>query len=238
MTFVSRVSLHKTAARCTIFVASLVCAIVAATATAQVASAACGTDCHGTTLANISTVQGGIAYINTSSMTNANLCTAFIDSEMWLGTTDSTFNYWIEQGITKGYHQGGTCGNGAQFFWADNRPNGGGYNEHYPGGSVGFNTTYTYKIMFDNGTTYEVDRNGTNIGYSNGSICCGGQLEAGAEANTNNDTVAVSVSGEASSLQKEVSNTWSYNWTGASVYNPEGYFSMSGYPDHDEFYSH
>jgi hypothetical protein len=153
---------------------------------------------------------------------------------MWLATTDTTFNYWVEEGITEGEHYDGTCGNGDQFFWADNRPNGGGYHEHYPGGSVGLNTTYTYKIMFDGNTTYEVDRNGSNIGYSNGSICCGTYVQAGAEATTDSATV----SGEASGLQKKLNNTWSYNWTGANVYNPEGFFTMSGNPVSDEFYAH
>ena len=219
--------------------ATLIVTVVAAAAAAGMApaaaSASCGVDCHGTTLWSPATQNSGaIAVIDTSSLSVSNWCTQTAYSTFWEGTDSAGFAYWIENGIHVGLHYNGTCGNGDQFYWADNRPNGGGYNEHYPGGAVGFNTNYTFKIFFDGGTTWEVDRNGSNIGYSNSNPCCSTAIEAGAESHQ--DTVTES--GEASGLQKYINGTWSYNWTNATVYNPTNFFTMSGHPASDEFYAH
>ncbi|MEO8970834.1 MAG: hypothetical protein ABI406_04440 [Ktedonobacteraceae bacterium] len=51
----------------------------------------------------------------------------FVDNEMWLVT--SSFNYWVEAGIKSSYAF--RFSDASVFFWADSRPNGGGYAEHY-----------------------------------------------------------------------------------------------------------
>lgn len=51
----------------------------------------------------------------------------FVNTEMWLQSSDTS--YWVEAGI-----RSCSCFNvvdGSMFFWADSRPNGGGYHEHF-----------------------------------------------------------------------------------------------------------
>jgi hypothetical protein len=212
---------------------ALVCTAAAFAGTPK-ASANCGSDCYGTTRWYPATSNSGaIAFLDTSRLSISNACTQMAVSTFWEGTDNSGPIYWIENGIHVGVHNNGTCGNGVQFYWADNRP-GLGYNEHYPGGAVGFGVNYSFKIVFDGGTTWEVDRNGTNIGFSNSNPCCSTAIAAGVESHQ--DTVTVN--GEASGLQKQIGTSWSYHWVGATVFNPQGYFTMTGNPQDDELYAH
>ena len=51
----------------------------------------------------------------------------FVEQTLWQGTNnDPTLNYWVEVGYTYGWKNQ----NILTFYWADNRPSGGGYNEH------------------------------------------------------------------------------------------------------------
>jgi hypothetical protein len=189
--------------------------------------------CYGITDAVISgsLVSGSIASINTHSLSSGNYCTGFASSEMWL-TTGSGF---IEDGIIAGVHANGTCGNGDQFFWGEFSTNLSGlYAQHFPGGSVGLNTSYSYKILFLQSLSWEVDRNGNVLGYANSSSCCSNEPEAGGESSIG----TFGDSGEASGLQKQINNTWSYGWTGAVARNTGGAFTMSGTPSSDESWSH
>lgn len=210
-----------------------VCSVVlAGVATGTAFACSSGSHCYGITDANMSpsSVSGAIAVINTSALSSGNYCTGFTTSEMWL-TTASGF---IETGIIAGEHANGTCGSGDQFFWGEFAPGAGVFAQHFPGGSVGLNTNYTHKILFDQSTTYEVDRNGNTLGWANNSTCCGSEPEAGGESNIG----TFSNSGEASGLQKQISGSWSYGWTGAVAVNTGGAFSMSGTPSSDESWSH
>lgn len=117
-------------------------------------------------------------------------CTGFIDDEMWLSDYNSPqckstlFGAcWVEAGIstwpaneTKNCHQGvdSTCG-----FWADNRDNGGGYNEHalYNFGADGVDLTpYLFYITISNATCCSSSGSkwyvNTNV-YKNGSWVAG-----------------------------------------------------------------
>jgi hypothetical protein len=51
----------------------------------------------------------------------------FVTTEMWLGTSDTA--YWVEAGIAS--DASFRVSDATAFFWADNRPNGGGYHNHY-----------------------------------------------------------------------------------------------------------
>ncbi|MGZ5232116.1 MAG: hypothetical protein ACXWC3_19015 [Burkholderiales bacterium] len=159
-------------------------------------------------------------------------CTETAYSTFWEGTDNADFSYWIEDGLHVGVHYDGTCGNGVQFYWADNRP-GGGYHEHYPGGSVGFGTNYAFKIFFDGGSTWEVDRNGNVLGYSTSNPCCSTAIQAGGESHTDD----LAETGEASGLQKFIGSSWSYNWPDAYAVHEYNFFYTFGTPASDETYS-
>src|SRR5436305_1038715 len=49
----------------------------------------------------------------------------FVNNEMWL----TTLTYWVEAGVKSDTRFNPP--DSSVFFWADNRPNGGGYAEHY-----------------------------------------------------------------------------------------------------------
>lgn len=66
----------------------------------------------------------------------------FIDNEMWLYGNGGQ-NYWVEDGYST-YSNGHSTR--IDYFWADSRPNGGGYTEHdlatVPSGDFGHNSTF------------------------------------------------------------------------------------------------
>jgi hypothetical protein len=69
----------------------------------------------------------------------------FVTQEMWDGNTN-TLDYWTEVGLISGIGSDGTYYS-HHWFWADNRPNGGGYHFHAvagtaSGGPLGVETTY------------------------------------------------------------------------------------------------
>ena len=79
--------------------------------------------CYGVARWNGPTL-GGKANIFTNQSTSGD---GFVHQEMWLNQTGSTF-YWVEAGVkTDIRHNYGS----PLLFWADMRPNGGGYSEHY-----------------------------------------------------------------------------------------------------------
>jgi hypothetical protein len=205
--------------------------LASASAGSRLSSCSPSSHCYGRTDYSPSSTSGVIAVINTHAISSGSPCNGFATSEMWLLSQVG----WVETGINAGRHADGTCGSGDQFFWAEFSTNQSPlFVEHFPGGSVGLNTNYTYKIMFDSGTTYEVDRNGNTIGWANYQQCCGNGARAGAES----DVEPFTDSGEASGLQKQISGSWSYGWTGATAENTGGAFTMSGTPSSDESWSH
>lgn len=152
---------------------------------------------------------------------------------LWVGTDNSGGAYWVEDGVHYGVHYTTqSCGNGDQFYWGENKPTF-GFSDHYPGGSVGFNVNYAMKIVFTVGTTWNVYRAGTLIGQSASNPCCSDDLAAGGETTL----AGASDHGEASGLQKVIGTTWSYGWGGATTYNPQGLFTMSGTPSSDELWA-
>lgn len=204
-------------------------------------SASCGSDCHGVTRwfpAPENTAE--IAYLTTSSLSGiTDYCAQTGYSTTWEGTNnDADFNTWVEEGIHRGLHYNGSCSNqGLQFYWADQRP-GLGYAEHYPGGTVDLGTRYAFKIEYFGGATDEWDvyRDGTLINDSTSNPCCSLGMQAGAEGHSVGSSFIEG--GEADGFQKEIVGNWSYHWGGAAVFNPEHYFTMSGTPSGDEYYSH
>lgn len=67
------------------------------------------------------------SYLNGGATSNDYYNQSFVTTEMWLVTTNST--YWVEAGIISEYWY--TNSVRPFYFWADNRPNGGGFSFHY-----------------------------------------------------------------------------------------------------------
>lgn len=203
------------------------------------ASASCGLDCHGVTRWYPATRNSAeIAVVNTSALGIDDICGMDGYSTTWEGTNnDQYFNTWVEEGLHIGIHYNGTCGaTGVQFYWAHKRPDG-TYVEIYPTGATPvLGTSYTFKIRYTGNDEWGVYRDGNVIDHALNDPCCSYGSQAGAEARNGDSLLAET--GQASGLQKEVNGSWSYGWELASVFNPEHYFSMSGDPTINEYYSH
>jgi hypothetical protein len=88
----------------------------------------------------------------------------FVTTELWVGTNgQGDGSDWVEEGeiFGRGHHD-------LRWFWADQRPNGGGFNYHPSGLSTNRNTTYTASIFYIGNNTWSVKRDG-NFVSDNGS---------------------------------------------------------------------
>lgn len=92
------------------------------------ATQTCHTSSHCYDLVQLGPTSGGLGFLGVEltlhapCMKNSNGSTDFVTVETWI----SYSSYWIEAGIAWGYPQG----NQRYYFWADQRPAGGGYHEH------------------------------------------------------------------------------------------------------------
>jgi hypothetical protein len=105
--------------------------------------------------------------------------TDFVNYEQWLDTDLNTApigDYWVEGGAKFGIGVTG-ADEGFQWFWADSRPNGGGYHEHYLGAASFNPETVAFNWVTGTGN-WNVLFNGTTVGTS-----VGAGAYAGASAN-------------------------------------------------------
>ncbi len=75
--------------------------------------------------------EGGELDLRTNCMTDSDPTTQIMTNEMWVA--DYSAAYWTEAGISIGPRDGGGVSYYPSYYWADNRPNGGGYHEHWFG---------------------------------------------------------------------------------------------------------
>lgn len=128
--------------------------------------------------------SGGDIYFN--CLYSGNPSTDFTTEELWQGTDNSTgLNYWVELGGSYGWPEGSK----RFWFWADNRPNGGGYHAHYPGGSLSLGVTYFVGVTWAGNNTWDV-QGPTWSALSTKNPFSGRSMETGAEI-TNNTAHAV-----------------------------------------------
>jgi hypothetical protein len=156
----------------------------------------------------------------------------FVTEEMWLATNNGSGNYWVETGMAYGAPQGST----RYWFWADNRPNGGGYHEHDLSISTAFGTTYDDYITWVGNNSWQVRRGSSTLGTSTANP---GPSHGG---NAGEELTANSGAGSAITqfLFKQTSSggAWTNNWPGASVRTdnpPYGGWMSTGYSA--DFYS-
>jgi hypothetical protein len=110
-------------------------------------------------------------------------CSDFVNHEFWYGTVAGA-EYWVEVGFKDGLTGSGGCVTNAD-FWADNRPNGGGYHEHYPNNGWSFDTWYTAEITSSGSCEWSVTLGGANLGTSTANCAGTGRYLAGGIESTN-----------------------------------------------------
>jgi len=129
--------------------------------------------------------------LRSNVLTVPNLNADFANNDSWV--VDSTAaRYWVEAGIIHGTY---CCNNYAaspSFFWADSRPNGGGFHSHQ-GGSAALNTYYNDKIRYQGSGAWTVEV-GSLAGTSTSNITSSTFVETGTEVTTKSATACSSQS--------------------------------------------
>lgn len=158
--------------------------------------------------------QGGDLEVDCLSVANRN--TDFITWEMWQPTSENLGGgYWVEEGMVAGtVVDGGTGHTGFEWFWADNRPNGLGYAEHYLGGASTGNYT-NVSFYWQGNANWGVYRGGQQVGTSVNAGANGWGGVAGMESTT----TAATVQGNLHNYQyKDNNNVW--HWVGLNIRQP------------------
>jgi hypothetical protein len=193
-------------------------ALGAGAATSAQAASACSlsSHCYGVaTWFSAPTNLGSGGNIYFGCLYSANPSTNFTDEEMWQGTDNSAgLGYWVELGGSYGWPNGAT----RYWFWADKRPNGGGYNAHYPGGTLSLGVYYAIEVVYQGNNRWEALGPGWN-GTSTNNPPSGKALEAGAEIT---DNVAHAVGNINQLYRFDTSYDAIYGWSGATIqpWNP------------------
>jgi hypothetical protein len=155
--------------------------------------------------------SGGDLYLN--CLYSGNPGTDFTDEELWQGTDNSTgLNYWVELGGTYGWPDGAS----RYWFWADNRPNGGGYHAHYPGGTLSLGTSYRVGVTWAGNNRWAVQGPSWSA-VSTGNPFSGRAMETGAEIT---DNTAHAVGNIQDLYYLDTAGDLNAGWSGASIQPP------------------
>jgi hypothetical protein len=154
----------------------------------------------------------------------------FVTQEMWLLTANSSSAYWVEEGMAYGNPQGSK----RYFFWADSRPNGGGYHEHDLTISANLKQTYDDYIQW-NGSGWVVKRDGSTLGTSTRNPGQSHYAEAGEELTVNSGPAA----GKSTYLYRQMSynGSWTGGWGGSITVDNPPYGGWMSKPYSADFYS-
>jgi len=137
-----------------------------------------------------------------------------LNFEMWMYTNQNITTadtYWVEEGLEAGTSAGVPAG--WSWFWADSRPNGGGYHGHYIGGGTTADTQIAFKWLGN--ANWDVYRGGSYINESinNGAFAEGGMV--GAESTTGN----IALNAAADNFEYADPN-WNWHGVQGALWNP------------------
>jgi hypothetical protein len=154
----------------------------------------------------------------------------FVTEEMWLITANSSGADWVEEGMAYGNPQGSK----RYFYWADSRPNGGGYHEHDLSISANLHQTYDDTISW-NGSGWDVNRDGSHLGTSTSNPGQSHYAEAGEELTVNSGAAAA----ESVYLYRQMSynGAWNAGWGGSVTTDNPPYGGWENAPYSADFYS-
>ena len=185
-------------------------AAVASLASAEVANACTlipGNNWAGAIWLNTTNDQQGGRYWTTVSPIGIHDAASgnHINQTLWVASNGATdLGYWTEVGYIKGF----ACDTTLEFYWADNRPNGGGFNKHLvtiiPNPVVG--NTYKLWIVYVGNSDWNVNIGGSNVGDSTSNPGGSHSVQAGLETSTTSNYLP---NADATTLGNKVSGTWS-----------------------------
>lgn len=153
--------------------------------------------------------QGGGSYDTTVSPIGISGASSgnHINQTLWVGSDGTTdLAYWTELGYIKGF----ACDTTLEFYWADNRPNGGGFNKHLiTSFTPVVGDTYGQMIDYVGSDTWNVVINETRVGQSTSNPGDSYSMQAGAETTT---TANYLPDGDGNNLSHRVNGTWETYW--------------------------
>jgi hypothetical protein len=154
-------------------------------------------------------INGATTNLKVTCMSVTNWRNELVTEEMWVSTNGS-WNYWVELGMTVG-----TPVSTRKMFWADNRPNGGGYHEHYPSTAATLNHTYINTISYAGGNAWNVYiQGGSPIGTSGANPGPSVGAQVGEEITTNSAKGAAT---HTSLWYKDTGNTFHAGWPNSTI---------------------
>jgi hypothetical protein len=138
----------------------------------------------------------------------------FVDHEMWY-ETDPSADDWVEVGFLDGTTDSDlTCVSDLS-FWADNRPAGGGFNQHFFEYSWTIGDWYAMQIASDGSCAWSVELGGIDLGTSTANCPSANRLLIAGIEVTNQDTGSVRGFLEGWEEQNS-SEIWHDGWDGVS----------------------
>jgi hypothetical protein len=160
--------------------------------------------------------SGGNIYFN--CLYSGDPSSDFTNEELWQGTDNSTgLDYWVELGGSYGWPNGAT----RYWFWADNRPAGGGYHAHYPGGTLSLDTSYFVGATWAGNDKWDV-QGPTWSAVSSSNPYSGRAMETGAEIT---DNTAHAVGNIQDLYYLNTAGDLYSGWSGASIQSHSSIFS-------------
>jgi len=160
----------------------------------------------------------------------------FATNEVWNGSTDGL--YFTEGGVFSGAANGNYYSK--SWFWADQRPNGGGYHEHPGGGTPNTGTRYPVEIVWAGNNTWNIygGNSDTLIGQSTSQpLTVTNDMDAGTEYTVPSGKGMRNV-GSINELQYlATSGTWTF-WGTRGGADPElgpGAYITPGYSSSNNF---
>jgi hypothetical protein len=173
--------------------------------------------CYGVAIwTNSPSNTGNYVYIDSICLSGPNDNTNFADEELWEGTNNSTnLAYWVETGLSYGEINGVPEG-GPYWFWADNRPNGGGYHEHYYAKAAN-NVSYLLEIFYISNNQWYVYDNNVHVGTSSSNPPGSRSMETGEEF-TNSTYSIKGSSSDMSWFDASGGNHFQWTYGGSSSY--------------------
>lgn len=155
----------------------------------------------------------GVLYYSCLHMPNNG---GFVDNEMW--DVSDNGDYWTEIGVKSGTSYGGSYYSGWEWFWADSRPNGGGYNEHEfssaSGGELQVETAWATDNTWDLFGGNSFDQVGTS---TNQPLSSSGTSEFGTEYTAGSGSGIRNIGNVSSDEWENTSGGWQFEGDFASA---------------------
>ena len=150
----------------------------------------------------------------------------YVGHALWLNT-DASVPYWIEIGNSYGWNDNQNYFGSSSFifYWADNRPNGGGYHIHWITGGLAtvWGTAYQYGIIpiFAGSSEYEV--------YINNSSGTGNSLYTGFSIDDPTSVQSANTGLESTSCSSYTNSDYMSAYMENEEYSPSAGYSWLGW---------